>query len=75
MTCTIARITVATLETPNFTFDACGDSADAARVALEKGLKHHAKQRGLPEYWFQGLDINIREMTLGAAYRDRELLK
>jgi hypothetical protein len=64
-----------TLETRNFTFDAIGTRTDNALAALHRGLRKHAEQYALPADWFAGMDVTVRALSPGKAYRDREVLK
>lgn len=72
---------LATYETRHFTFEGSGDSEQAAFEALERGLRVHGAQCGLPDQWwletYSGGDwkadcCQLRTLSHGAAYRDRE---
>ena len=69
-------IFTARLATRNFEFEACGASAEDARMALKTGLLKHALQYDMPADWWREWegDIESREVALGACYRDREKL-
>ncbi len=69
-------IWVATIDTRSFSFEAYGDSHDSAWGALVQGLHRHGRTHGLGPTWFADMlgDINVRGVTFGAAYRDRELI-
>lgn len=69
---------IARFETRNFVFEGVGLSAPQATDVLKQGLRAHARQYGLRPDWFEepGWDdsdlFNVREFTVGTAYRDRE---
>lgn len=69
-------IWIATIDTSKFSFEAFGASHDDAKEALLRGLRQHATQCSLPPSWPDSLidSANVRGVTFGAAYRDRELL-
>jgi hypothetical protein len=64
----------ASLETRNFDFEAYGPTANAAKSSLIQALYRHGRQYKIDEAWFaQDLDdITVREIAMGAAYRDRD---
>lgn len=66
----------AVLNTRNFVFEAYGGTDDEARDALIATLKVHAMQYQLEPDWWEdyATDICYRKITLGAGYRDREIL-
>ncbi len=67
-------IWIATLDTRSFSFEAYGDSHDAARAALMRGLARHAEVYRLSPDWFEPGNIEVRGAAFGAAYRDRQLI-
>lgn len=66
----------ATLETSNFQFEAYGADHDSAWGALVQGLKRHGATHRLRSDWFGEFlsDIQVRAVTLGVCYRDREVI-
>lgn len=72
------KIYVATLSTDNFSFEAYGQTADLALMALVGGLRKHTVDYKITDtYWYGDMlaDIVTREVEMGEAYRDRELIK
>lgn len=65
------RVHRALLETKHFTFEAFGDTARHARVALLKGLSIHGKVYKLPANWYEEdiPDIAETSFELGSCYR------
>jgi hypothetical protein len=66
----------ARLETRHFSFEAYGTTDEEARNALIAALRKHGGQRQIALDWWEDFadSINYREIELGRAYRDRELL-
>lgn len=65
----------ATLETHSFSFEAFGESEDAARAAMIEALRAHARTYTLllPAFLARVLeDIECHQKQIGAAYRDGE---
>ena len=64
------------LETEHFIFEAYGASEEEARAALLAGWEVHRVQyratAGFPDY---ADDVQVSEIRLGAAYRDREEIR
>lgn len=58
----------------NFSFEGFGATEAEALQALHKGLKRHGKEYGCAPGWFYPEDIFVREIRLGAVYRDRDLM-
>ncbi len=65
----------ASLETRRFYFEAYGKNQASAWVALENGLRLHAKEYNLPADWFVIEDIRMDSITCGRCYRDGSELK
>jgi ferredoxin-thioredoxin reductase catalytic subunit len=67
---------VATLSTRNFSFEAYGRTHDDAWGALVQGLRRHGEQYKICACWFaQDIgNIEVREIAVGCAYRDREAI-
>lgn len=67
---------IAALETRHFSFDVVADTALHARATLLKALMIHGKQLKLRANWYEDLivDISVREMMMGQAYRDRTVI-
>ena len=67
----------ASLETRNFVFEAYGFDDEGARETLIAALKKHAiRSKMTPDWWEAFADgIQYRDVELGKAYRDGELLK
>lgn len=72
------RMFIATLETRNFTFEACNVSNQLAFETLRTALVKHAQQYEIADVdaWLREVqqDIEIRELRFGKAYRDGALL-
>jgi len=65
----------ATFESRNFTFEAYGETVDAALEALHKGWDEHVRQSGATIPWSEVLeDSTVQPITLGGCYRDNEPL-
>jgi hypothetical protein len=64
----------AEIETRAFHFEAFGVTADEARASLDRGLEKHAAQHNLDPAWRDGLEMRVMPFTLGACYRDREVI-
>lgn len=65
----------AELETRNFSFEAYGETDQAAIYAMNEGLEKHAIQlRIVVGDFIRSVedDIIVRQIDLGRAYRDRE---
>jgi len=62
----------ARLTTPNFSFEAYGPTKTTAKAALKHGLQQHEEQYVCARGWYQNDDIEIDELTMGAAYRDNQ---
>ena len=56
----------------HFEFDAYGHTSQEALNALVAGLVSHGTAYNLSDAWYTLDDLNVREVTLGTAYRDRE---
>jgi hypothetical protein len=68
----------AALSTSNFEFEAYGDSEAEALAALDTSFDEHCRQHRISAEGFRrefAEDIAVRQIELGRAYRDRELLK
>ena len=67
----------ATLDTRNFSFEAFGETKDDAQRALVSGLREHGFRYDINADWWRALVecFAFRELTMGAAYRDREALQ
>jgi len=67
----------ASLETRKYDFDAYGVSAGEARETLIRALYRHCEQLGVdPSRVLEWADsVECRQVTLGAAYRDREIFQ
>ena len=65
----------ATLQTPNFTFEAYGPTVAHATNALKRGLAAHAAQYELPPTWADGLEIQTQYFDTCKCYRDGEVIK
>lgn len=63
-------------ETPRFTLEAFDVTEAAVREVLYRAWFQHCKQTGAAENYLDECadDIYAQEITLGAAYRDREQL-
>lgn len=66
----------ASLETRSFTFETFAFDKAEAWGNLVQALRRHGIARKLPEGWMTDciFDIQIRELTLGVAYRDFEII-
>lgn len=62
----------ASMETPNFSFEAYGASHELAIYALKAGLQRHALQYNLEKDWYTDDDITCNEVHFGNCYRDGE---
>lgn len=67
----------ATLETPNFTFEAYGQTTAHAVNALKRGLDGHTRDYQLDADWWHPLAANIQTQYFATcvAYRDGEKIK
>lgn len=67
----------ATLQTPNFTFEAYGPTTAHATNALKRGLDGHARQYGLAPDWWRPLEADIYTQYFDTCkcYRDGEAIK
>ena len=62
----------------HFHFEAYGDTVEAAKLALKKGMLAHARFAGIPaiRFWNDYVDdISVCEIGLGCCYRDREIIR
>ena len=68
---------IAKFQSPNFSFEAYGNSKDQAIDSIKKGLDIHTKQYDLDHDWWHKWqeDIYVIHVKVGQAYRDNELLK
>jgi hypothetical protein len=66
-----ARVWIAELHSPSFTFTATGADRDAAIEALEIGLCAHAKAVGVERFW-EPDDFSVYPVPFGSCVRDRE---
>jgi len=57
---------------PHFQFDAYGPTAAHAFEVLRDALMVHAAQARIHANWFRPDHITIREVVMGAGYRDNE---
>ncbi len=71
------QIFKASLETRNFSFEAFGETEDAARLTLVEGFGIHAKQYQLGKDWWHQFseDIVTMPLVMDACYRDRQVLR
>lgn len=61
----------ATLDTPNYRFQALGFTEQEARAALEQAWNTHAEQTGAIYEWRDlADDVNVSALETGTAYRD-----
>jgi len=67
----------ASLDSPNFSFTAYGQTTSHAVNALKRGLDQHTTDYGLENGWWHkwSNDIYTEHIQLNRAYRDSELLK
>lgn len=67
----------ASLDTPNFSFEAYGSTTSHAVKALERGLDLHGEQYKLAADWWHPMrgDIATIYFAPNRCYRDREQLK
>jgi hypothetical protein len=67
----------ASLDSPNFSFTAYGQTTSHAVNALKQGLAQHAIDYELDNGWWHkwSNDIYTEHIQLNRAYRDSELLK
>lgn len=65
----------ATLQTPNFTFEAYGPTTAHAVNALKRGLTAHAGQYGLEPTWYEPANIETQYFDTCKCYRDGEAIK
>jgi hypothetical protein len=65
----------ASYESRHFTFEAAGLTEEEARTNLEKGLLAHKQECSLTDDWYEPDDIQVFEMEVGQAYRERVRLK
>lgn len=63
-----------TLETPNFSFKAFGQTEEEANETMGRALKRHEQQYDLPEDWWSAFDFETTEIESGTAFRDGEPL-
>jgi hypothetical protein len=70
------KFSVATIETPNFSFSAFGRTEMESLDAMLKGLEEHRRQTGLPKDWPEKTmeSVNVFEASFGDCLRDREAL-
>jgi hypothetical protein len=71
------KVFIATFESKSFSFDAFGATDEQARVAIRRGLDEHLKQDPFIEQGWVATamaNLEVREVNLDCAYRDRELL-
>lgn len=65
----------ATLQTPNFTFEAYGPTTAHAVNALKRGLDGHTRQYGLAPDWYEPANIETQYFDTCKCYRDGEKIK
>jgi hypothetical protein len=65
----------ASLDSPNFSFMAYGQTTGHAVNALKQGLAQHAIDYGLENDWWHEWSYCTEHIQLNRAYRDSELLK
>lgn len=72
----MATIWRASLDTRHFSFEAFAPTRGEAQLALEAGfVKHAAAYRLALDWWYEDKDgIELNQIELGEAYRDRQLL-
>ena len=65
------------LYTTNFHFEAYADTPARAKKVLLDGLLRHAEQYGLEKDWWHKYEdeIYMKQIEIGQAYRDNEILK
>lgn len=71
-------IFIASHDSRHFSFDAFGSTEKEAREAFQRGLDEHARQHAfrVSREWADEVmaELDVRQVQLGAAYRDREPL-
>lgn len=69
----LVMVYVATTDTGSFNFMAVGDSPDAAREAMRRGLAAHAVAVGLDASWVDLVmwdAVNVTDVPMGGCARD-----
>jgi len=64
------KLTLATLDSTNFSFKALGENKEQARQTLINGLYIHAQQYKVERDWWVDYGINYMPIEAGKAYRD-----
>lgn len=66
------KLTLASLDSSNFSFQAIGETKEQARKALIDGLHIHAQQYKIDRNWWVDYGMNLECVEIGKAYRDYE---
>jgi hypothetical protein len=66
------KLTIASLDSSNFSFQALGETKEQARQTLINGLHIHAEQYKIDRNWWVDYGMNLEAIEVGKAYRDHE---
>jgi hypothetical protein len=70
----MTKIYRAYYDSKSFSFEAYGQTKTEAIDALVIGLLMHTRQFHAPSDWWDSEGIEVREFTVGFAYRDNEMI-